>query len=53
MEFSNKSKAVKSNREEILKSLQASFKIEGIVIPPQVAVAILKQVELELGKQAR
>lgn len=50
MKFSKKSKADKSKREEILKSLLASFKIEGIDIPAQVAAATLKKLELNLGK---
>ena len=37
-------------REQILKSLVASFKIEGIEIPLSVAEQALKKVELNLGK---
>ncbi len=37
-------------REQILKSLIASFKIEGIDIPLNVAEQTLKKVELKLGK---
>jgi len=37
-------------REQILKSLIASFKIEGIEIPLNVAEQTLKKVELNLGK---
>jgi len=43
MKSSNKSKVDKSKREEILKSLLASFKIEGIDISAQVAAATLKK----------
>jgi predicted nuclease with RNAse H fold len=45
-----KSKKGKSLREKILKSLMASFKIEGIDIPLNVAEKKLKKVELNLGK---
>lgn len=45
-----KSKNVQSIRAEILKSLVASFKIEGIDIPLSVAEQTLKKVELSLGK---
>ena len=37
-------------REQILKSMIASFKIEGIDIPLSVAEKTLKRVELNLGK---
>ncbi len=47
---SKKSKNGHSLREEILKSLMASFKIEGIEIPLSVAEKTLKKVELNLGK---
>lgn len=50
MKSPNKSKTDKSRREEILKSLLASFKIEGIDISAQVAAATLKKLELKLGK---
>ncbi|GAA3988805.1 hypothetical protein [Mucilaginibacter dorajii] len=45
-------KTVKQNtlREDILKSMVASFKIEGIHISDQKASAALKRVELSLGK---
>ena len=38
-------------REEILKSMLASFKIEGIVISHELALKALKKVEFSLGKQ--
>jgi predicted nuclease with RNAse H fold len=47
---SKKSKNGHSLREQILKSLMASFKIEGIDIPLSVAEQTLKKVELKLGK---
>jgi predicted nuclease with RNAse H fold len=47
---SKKSKKGQSLRAEILKSLMASFKIEGIDIPLNVAEQTLKKVELSLGK---
>jgi len=47
---SNKSKKGHSLRQQILKSLMASFKIEGIDIPLSVAEQTLKKVELNLGK---
>lgn len=50
MKSSKKSKLDKSKREEILKSLMASFKIEGIDIPAQVAAAALKKLDLNPGK---
>jgi hypothetical protein len=37
-------------REQILKSLIASFKIEGIDIPLNVAEQTLKKVEINLGR---
>jgi len=46
-------KNIKQNdslREDILKSMVASFKIEGIHISPEKALASLKKVELNLGK---
>ena len=50
----NKSKKVlkadHSLREQILQSMMASFKIERINIPIDVALASLKKVELNLGK---
>jgi hypothetical protein len=46
-----KSSSKKSKiREQILKSLVASFKIEGIEIPLSVAELALKKVEQELKK---
>ena len=50
MKSSKKSKVDKPPREEILKSLLASFKIEGIFISDQVATAMLKKLEITLGK---
>ena len=47
---SKKSKKDSSRRAQILKSLMASFKIEGIDIPLSVAEQTLKKVELILGK---
>jgi len=47
---SKKSKKGQSLREQILKSLMASFKIEGIDIPLNVAEQTLKKVEVNLGK---
>lgn len=43
----------KSLREQILQSMLASFKIEGINISPDLALATLKKVELNLGKSKR
>ena len=37
-------------REEILRSMLSSFKIEGIHIPESLAFASLKKIELSLGK---
>lgn len=47
---SKKDNKISSLREQILKSLIASFKIEGIDIPLNVAEQTLKKVELNLGK---
>ena len=47
---SKKTKKRHSLREQILKSLMASFKIEGIDIPLSVAEQTLKKIELSLGK---
>ncbi len=47
---SKKSNQVTLLREQILKSLIASFKIEGIDIPLSVAEQALKKVEVNLGK---
>jgi hypothetical protein len=46
-------KNIKQNdslRKDILKSMIASFKIEGIYISPEKALASLKKVELNLEK---
>jgi hypothetical protein len=37
-------------REQILQSMLASFKMEGINIPADAAVAVLKKVAIKLGK---
>ena len=37
-------------RKEILNSMLASFKIEGILIPLEKATKTLQKVELNLGK---
>jgi hypothetical protein len=47
---SKKDNKITTLREQILKSLIASFKIEGIEIPLSVAEQTLKKVELNLGK---
>ena len=47
---SKKDSKINTLREQILKSLIASFKIEGIDIPLNVAEKTLKKVELNLGK---
>jgi len=50
---SKSTKAEKKNstlREEILRSMVQSFKIEGIQISESNALASLKKVELSLGK---
>ena len=47
---SEKSSKDQALREQILKSLIASFKIEVIDIPLSVAEKTLKKVELSLGK---
>lgn len=39
-------------RKEILKSVIASFKIEGIIISQRNANEVLKKVELSLEKQS-
>ena len=39
-----------STREQILQSMRASFKIEGINIPADLANATLKKIEVTLGK---
>lgn len=46
----NTEKDKASTREEILQSMLASFKLEGIHIPADAAKAILKKVEVNLGK---
>jgi len=45
-----KSKSSSELHAEILKSMMASFKIEGIEIPLNVAKTLLKKIELSLGK---
>ena len=45
------SKKNKTLREQIFQSMLASFKIEGINIPPDLAIATFKKVELSLEKQ--
>lgn len=40
----------KTLREQVLKSALASFRIEGINIPKEKALATLEKVELSLGK---
>ena len=52
---SNVKKSTKGQalRAEILKSLVASFKIEGIDISSRVAEQTLKKVEVSLGKQSQ
>ena len=42
-----------SKREQILQSLLASFKIEGIEIPKKFAEETLRKLELTLGKSAQ
>jgi hypothetical protein len=42
--------STKSLREQILESMLASFKIEGINIPVDLALSTLDKVELNLGK---
>ena len=44
-------KSAKALRQQIMKSMLASFKIEGIIIAEDMALATLKKVELSLGKQ--
>jgi hypothetical protein len=43
-------KTAKELRQEILNSMIASFKIEGITISPEVAVSTLKKLEVMSGK---
>lgn len=43
-------KTIISLREQILQSMRASFKIEGIAITNENAHLALKKVELSLGK---
>jgi len=45
--IANKDKFV---RKQILRSMLASFKIEGIIIPEDAARATLKKIELTLEK---
>jgi len=42
--------STKSLREQILESMLASFKIEGINIPADLALSALDKVEINLGK---
>jgi hypothetical protein len=44
------SKKNRSRREKILRSMMASFKIEGINISSDAAFDALKRIELNLGK---
>lgn len=39
-----------SSREQIMQSALASFRIEGIHIPKEAALLVLKKVELSLGR---
>ncbi len=51
--YSMKTKPIKDKKEvrkQILESAMASFRIEGINIPKDVAEALLKKVELNLGR---
>ena len=51
MKTRQKKEIVKSSsREEILRSVVASFRIEGINISAEQALATLKKVEANLGK---
>ena len=51
MKTRQKKEIVKSSsREEILRSVVASFRIEGINISEEQALATLKKVEANLGK---
>ncbi len=45
-----KGKDKKSSREQIMQSTLASFRIEGINIPKEMALIALKKVELSLGR---
>lgn len=47
---SKKEKNKLSSREKIMQSALASFRIEGIHIPKEAALLVLKKVELSLGK---
>jgi hypothetical protein len=44
------SKTSKELRQEILNSMIASFKIEGITISSDIATTTLKKLEVTLGK---
>lgn len=46
----DKKNKIGSLRAEILESMLASFKIEGIYIPRDLAVSTLKKIELGLKK---
>ena len=50
MSSDKKAHTDKARRKQILESLLASFKIEGIDIPKQFAATALKNLELTLGK---
>ena len=41
----------KPTRQEILRSMLDSFRIEGLHISEQVAAALLKKIEIRLAKQ--
>ena len=45
-----KGKKKLSSREQIMQSALASFRIEGIYIPKEMALQVLKKVELSLGR---
>jgi len=45
-----KGKNKKISREQIMQSALASFRIEGINIPKEMALLALKKVELSLGR---
>jgi hypothetical protein len=47
---SKKGKNKKISREQIMQSALASFRIEGINIPNEMALLTLKKVELSLGR---
>jgi hypothetical protein len=45
-----KEKNKKVSREQIMHSALASFRIEGINIPKEMALLALKKIELSLGR---